>query len=293
MINVAGVKFRNNGKVYYFDPLDLEGLEVGCGVIVETARGLEFGYIAMQPNAIKDSSVVKPLKPIIRIATEEDIKRRDENESKKSEAMRICQEKIDKRGLEMKLIDVEYTFDNNKIVFYFTADGRDEAKIIGGCGPCGKGLCCASWLTDFQPVSIKMAKTQNLSLNPGKISGICGRLMCCLKYENDVYIELRKGMPESGEIVKTSDGRAKVVDSNIFRETVRVRLFTGEKEEDGSDKLSEDIYTYRKEEIKRQFDKNKSGKDKRSKGGHNNDREILNEVDEEYKAELEELMKNN
>ena len=170
---------------------------------------------------------------------------------------------------------------------------RDEAKIIGGCGPCGKGLCCASWLTDFQPVSIKMAKTQNLSLNPGKISGICGRLMCCLKYENDVYIELRKGMPESGEIVKTSDGRAKVVDSNIFRETVRVRLFTGEKEEDGSDKLSEDIYTYRKEEIKRQFDKNKSGKDKRSKGGHNNDREILNEVDEEYKAELEELMKNN
>ena len=233
--------------------------------------------------------------------------------------MRICQEKIDKRGLEMKLIDVEYTFDNNKIVFYFTADGRidfrelvkdlasvfrmrielrqvgvrDEAKIIGGCGPCGKGLCCASWLTDFQPVSIKMAKTQNLSLNPGKISGICGRLMCCLKYENDVYIELRKGMPDSGEIVKTGDGKAKVVDSNIFRETVRVRLYTGEKEEDGSDKLSEDIYTYNKDEIKRQFDKNKFGRDKRQKGGSNSDREILNEVDEEYKAELEELMKNN
>ena len=319
MINVAGVKFRNNGKVYYFDPLDLKGLELGCGVIVETARGLEFGYIAMQPNTIKDSSVVKPLKPIIRIATEADIKRRDENESKKSEAMRICQEKIDKRGLEMKLIDVEYTFDNNKIVFYFTADGRidfrelvkdlasvfrmrielrqvgvrDEAKIIGGCGPCGKGLCCASWLTDFQPVSIKMAKTQNLSLNPGKISGICGRLMCCLKYENDVYIELRKGMPDSGEIVRTGDGKAKVVDSNIFRETVRVRLYTGEKEEDGSDKLSEDIYTYNKDEIKRQFDKNKFGKDKRQKGGSNSDREILNEVDDEYKAELEELMKNN
>ena len=273
----------------------------------------------MQPNTIKDSSVVKPLKPIIRIATEADIKRRDENESKKSEAMRICQEKIDKRGLEMKLIDVEYTFDNNKIVFYFTADGRidfrelvkdlasvfrmrielrqvgvrDEAKIIGGCGPCGKGLCCASWLTDFQPVSIKMAKTQNLSLNPGKISGICGRLMCCLKYENDVYIELRKGMPDSGEIIKTGDGKAKVVDSNIFRETVRVRLYTGEKEEDGSDKLSEDIYTYNKDEIKRQFDKNKFGRDKRQKGGSNSDREILNEVDDEYKAELEELMKNN
>ena len=138
-----------------------------------------------------------------------------------------------------------------------------------------------------------MAKTQNLSLNPGKISGICGRLMCCLKYENDVYIELRKGMPDSGEIVKTGDGKAKVVDSNIFRETVRVRLYTGEKEEDGSDKLSEDIYTYNKDEIKRQFDKNKFGRDKRQKGGSNSDREILNEVDDEYKAELEELMKNN
>ncbi|MDY6037595.1 MAG: stage 0 sporulation family protein [Eubacterium sp.] len=318
MINVAGVKFRNNGKVYYFDPLDFKNLEIGCGVIVETARGLEFGYIAMQPNVIKDSNIVKPLKPIVRIATEEDIKRKEENENKKSEAMRICQEKIDKRELEMKLIDVEYTFDNNKIVFYFTADGRidfrelvkdlasvfrmrielrqvgvrDEAKILGGCGPCGKGLCCASWLADFQPVSIKMAKNQNLSLNPSKISGICGRLMCCLKYENEVYTELRKGMPEQGETVKTDDGLARVLDTNIFRETVRVRLCTGEKDEDGNDKLSEDIYTYRKDAIKRPYSRNKGNKDRTPKRDYNSDHEILNEVDDEYKAELEQLLKN-
>ena len=252
MINVAGVKFRNNGKVYYFDPLDLKGLELGCGVIVETARGLEFGYIAMQPNTIKDSSVVKPLKPIIRIATEADIKRRDENESKKSEAMRICQEKIDKRGLEMKLIDVEYTFDNNKIVFYFTADGRidfrelvkdlaaifktrielrqigvrDEAKILNAIGPCGRPLCCSTWIGEFMPVSIKMAKDQGLSLNPAKISGVCGRLFCCLKYEAQGYADAVKKMPSVGWLVKDlfTEKKGKVIDVNHLLENIKVEF---------------------------------------------------------------------
>ena len=208
MVVVTGVKFRNAGKVYYFDPSDVTGLTLGMGVIVETARGQEFGFVTMVPTEVSDNAIVRPLRKVVRIATEEDIKRREENESKREETMRICQEKIDKHELDMKLIDVEYTFDNNKMVFYFTADGRvdfrelvkdlagvfktrielrqvgvrDEAKMLGGCGPCGKGLCCATWMNEFQPVSIKMAKTQNLSLNPTKISGICGRLMCCLKY---------------------------------------------------------------------------------------------------------------
>ena len=252
--------------------------------------------------------------------------------------MRLCQEKIDKHGLEMKLIDVEYTFDNSKIVFYFTADGRvdfrelvkdlagvfrmrielrqvgvrDEAKLLGGCGPCGKGLCCATWMVDFQPVSIKMAKTQNLSLNPAKISGICGRLMCCLKYENDVYVDLRKGMPEVGEIIETADGRAKVVDTNLLCCKLRARVFTGELDEDGTEKLSSEIYTYCKEEIKRpnskknkqgaKTDNKKKGRGDKKHGDHDfsfqeydgdieNEADILSEVDDEYKAEMEALMK--
>ena len=325
MTKVVGVKFRNAGKVYYFAPGDQTELSLGTGVIVETARGLEYGNVAMEIAEIDDSEIVKPLKPIIRIATPEDVKQKEENEKKREEALRLCQEKIDKHGLEMKLIDVEYTFDNSKIVFYFTADGRvdfrelvkdlasvfrmrielrqvgvrDEAKLLGGCGPCGKGLCCATWMVDFQPVSIKMAKTQNLSLNPTKISGICGRLMCCLKYENDTYLDLRKGMPDVGEVVETKDGRAKVIDTNLLCCRLKARLLTGELEEDGTEKLSGDTYTYDKDEIRRSnFKKNKQQQktDGKKKGGRPDqdmdmDIDILDEVDEEFKAEMEALMK--
>ena len=218
--DVVGVRFKKMGKMYYFDPNGLDP-KAEEHVIVETARGMEFGTVSMGVTAVNDNDVVKPLKKVVRIADEEDIRRHEENEAKKGDAMRICQEKIAKHHLEMKLIDVEYTFDNNKIIFYFTADGRvdfrelvkdlagvfkmrielrqigvrDEAKMLGGIGCCGRELCCATWLTDFQPVSIKMTKTQNLSLNPTKISGVCGRLMCCLKYENDTYLELGKDLP--------------------------------------------------------------------------------------------------
>ena len=324
MAKVVGVKFRNAGKVYYFDPGDLTELYIGRGVIVETARGLEFGEIALEITDVDDEDVIKPLKPIIRIATQEDYNQKEENEAKREEAMRLCQEKIDKHGLEMKLIDVEHTFDNSKIVFYFTADGRvdfrelvkdlasvfrmrielrqvgvrDEAKLLGGCGPCGKGLCCATWMVDFQPVSIKMAKTQNLSLNPTKISGICGRLMCCLKYENDTYLDLRRGMPDVGEVIETEDGRAKVIDTNLLCCRLKARLFTGEKEEDGTEKLSGDTYTYNKDEIKRiNQKKNKPSQkaegNKRKSGRYdgNGDMDILAEVDDEYKAEIEALLK--
>ncbi len=308
MIKVAGVRFKNAGKVYYFDPDQLE-VKLHDHVIVETARGLEFGTISMDVTEIREEEVVQPLKKIIRIASEEDLRHHEENEKKKARAMKICQEKIHKHGLEMKLIDVEYTFDNNKIIFYFTADGRvdfrelvkdlagvfkmrielrqigvrDEAKMLGGIGSCGKSLCCSTWLSDFEPVSIKMAKVQNLSLNPNKISGICGRLMCCLKYENEVYMELRKGLPDNGEKVKTKDGMGKVVDTDILGSKVRVRLYTGEKDDDGGEKLGTEIYTYKKDEIRR------LGQHKKS-GGHNN-RNILDEVDKEYVDELKKLIK--
>lgn len=308
MIKVAGVRFKNAGKVYYFDP---DNLTVGLGdsVIVETARGLEFGTVTMDITEIREEDVVQPLKKIIRIAGEEDIKRHEENERKKAKALKICQDKIDKHHLEMKLIDVEYTFDNNKIIFYFTADGRvdfrelvkdlagvfkmrielrqigvrDEAKMLGGIGSCGKSLCCNTWLSDFEPVSIKMAKVQNLSLNPTKISGICGRLMCCLKYENDVYMELRKGLPDNGEKVKTRDGMGKVVDTNILESKVKVRLYTGEKDDDGGEKLGTEIFTYKKDEIKRLGHK--------KHGGAQNNNNILEEVDAEYIDELKALIK--
>ncbi|MCR4669109.1 MAG: stage 0 sporulation family protein [Clostridia bacterium] len=330
MAEVVGVRFRSTGKMYYFAPGKIKELEKGTGVIVETARGMEFGTISMPPTEVRDSEVIRPLKRVVRIATEEDIRKKEENEGKKQEALRLCQEKIDKHGLEMKLIDVDYTFDSNKIVFYFTADGRvdfrelvkdlagvfrmrielrqigirDEAKMIGGCGPCGKSLCCASWMSDFQPVSIKMAKNQNLSLNPTKISGICGRLMCCLKYENEVYLELRKGMPDNGERIETPDGPAKVVDTNLIQGKVRARLYTGEKDEDGSEKLSDDINTYGKEEIRRTDRRKKTaqkgtgkahGKPDRAQAGGNGrrdeDSEIFDGMDEELKEELEALLR--
>ena len=277
MIDVVGVRFKPNGKVYYFSPGKIDDIQPGEEVIVETARGMEFGTVTLGKTGVKDEDVVKPLKEIVRRATKKDKEIHIENESKKADAMKICQEKVKKHGLDMKLIDVEYTFDNNKVIFYFTSDGRvdfrelvkdlasvfcmrielrqigvrDEAKILGGIGTCGRPLCCASWLTDFHPVSIKMAKNQDLSLNPGKISGTCGRLMCCLKYENEVYTELKKGMYKKGDKVMTEDGPAVVIDTNLLEGTVKALLYTGEKEEDGSDKLGTDIYVYKKEDIKK------------------------------------------
>ena len=306
MVKVAGVRFKSAGKVYFFDPGEFH-VDVNDPVIVETARGLEFGTVTMGITEIKEGDVVQPLKKIVRMATDEDVRRHDENEKKKAKAMAQCQEKVDKHGLEMKLIDVEYTFDNNKIIFYFTADGRvdfrelvkdlasvfkmrielrqigvrDEAKMLGGIGSCGRSLCCSSWLADFEPVSIKMAKVQNLSLNPTKISGICGRLMCCLKYENDVYMELRKGLPDNGEKVKTKDGMGKVVDTNILESKVRVRLYTGEKDDNGEEKLGTEIFTYAKEDVRRLGQKK----------GQRQQKHILDGVDAEYIDELKELIK--
>lgn len=276
MVKVAGVRFKKAGKVYYFDP---EGFDVHQGdhVIVETARGLELGTLAEDIMEVEEKEIVSPLKKIIRIAEEKDLQHHEENLKKKENALALCQEKVDKHGLEMKLIDVEHTFDNSKIIFYFTADGRvdfrelvkdlagvfkvrielrqigvrDEAKMIGGIGSCGRALCCHSWLPDFEPVSIKMAKVQNLSLNPTKISGICGRLMCCLKFENDIYLELRKGMPEVGEQVRTIDGMGVVVESNILENKIKVRLVVEEKSDHFPEKLSTDFYTYTKQQIRR------------------------------------------
>ncbi|HCD45496.1 MAG TPA: stage 0 sporulation protein, partial [Lachnoclostridium sp.] len=215
MIKVIGVRFRNSGKIYYFDPMSLE-VRTGDHVIVETARGVEYGYVVLGCREVEDEKVVQPLKPVIRMATKADDEVEKRNHEKEKEAFKICKEKIRKHGLQMKLIDAEYTFDNNKVLFYFTADGRidfrelvkdlasvfktrielrqvgvrDETKIVGGIGICGRTLCCHSYLSEFIPVSIKMAKEQNLSLNPTKISGVCGRLMCCLKNEEETYEEL-------------------------------------------------------------------------------------------------------
>ena len=276
MVIVTGVRFRQTGKMYYFDPNGME-MHAGDGVIVETARGLEYGTCVAGCIEVEEKDVVRPLRKVARVADAEDLRRHQENEAKKGEAMRICREQIRKHHLDMKLIDVEYTFDNNKIIFYFTADGRvdfrelvrdlagmfrmrielrqigvrDEAKMLGGIGCCGRPLCCASWMKDFQPVSIKMTKTQNLSLNPTKISGICGRLMCCLKYENDTYLELRKDLPDVNERVKTEDGIGKVIESNVLTGMIKVRLLTGEKDEKGREKLGADILTFEKTAVER------------------------------------------
>ncbi|MCR5035165.1 MAG: stage 0 sporulation family protein [Clostridia bacterium] len=314
MTDVVGVKFKDVGKMYYFSPGENE-VKLGDNVIVETARGLEFGTICKERTSVDESELVAPLKSIIRTATEADVKKHEENLAKKDDALRICQEKIDAHGLEMKLIDVEYTFDNSKVVFYFTADGRvdfrelvkdlasvfrmrielrqigvrDEAKMIGGVGSCGRGLCCNTWLRDFEPVSIKMAKVQNLSLNPTKISGICGRLMCCLKYENDIYSELKKGMPNVGERVRTPDGPAVVTDVNILENLVKTRLVLEEasEENDNEEKLSTEFYSYGKEEIKRFGKKNRKGGN--SKKERKEDE--FNGLDAEQIKEIEKLLK--
>ena len=248
MVKVIGVRFKTAGKVYYFDPGKFK-LKEGDNVIVETARGLEFGTVTMAEAEVPDEDIVSPLKKIIRTANDEDHRQHIENVKKKERAMQLCQEKVDKHGLVMKLIDVEYTFDNSKVIFYFTADGRvdfrelvkdlasvfktrielrqigvrDETKILGGIGICGRELCCHSHLSEFVPVSIKMAKEQNLSLNPTKISGVCGRLMCCLKHEEETYEELNRRLPNVGDHVTTDDGlKGEVSSVNVLRQLVKV-----------------------------------------------------------------------
>ena len=256
-VHVIGVRFRTAGKVYFFDPGQWE-VRHGCHVIVETARGIEYGTVVGLPMDVKASKVTQPLKEVIRVATLEDNETERRNRAKEKEAYRICQEKILAHGLEMKLINAEYTFDNSKVLFYFTADGRvdfrdlvkdlasvfrtrielrqigvrDETKILGGYGICGRPLCCHTWMSDFIPVSIKMAKEQNLSLNPGKISGVCGRLMCCLKNEADTYEELNRNLPKVGDEVQGNDGLSGQVESvNVLRQTVRILVEVDDEKE--------------------------------------------------------------
>src|SRR6056297_342354 len=270
MYTVVGISFRDAGKIYYFDPDDVE-LEKGDFVIVETARGIEFGEVVMGVKDVEDKEIVAPLKTVIRKATIQDKEKNDVNKGLEDEAFDICLEKIDKHGLPMDLIDVEYTFDHNKILFYFTADGRvdfrelvkdlarvfktrielrqigvrDEAKMIGGLGPCGRRTCCDTFLRDFDPISIQLAKDQELALNPAKISGLCGRLMCCLKYENEYYEQITEEMPEVGEkLTLTNGSKAEVVDRNLVKQIVKL------KNKDG------DVIKFDLEEIKEIKEKN-------------------------------------
>ncbi len=248
MVNVIGVRFRRAGKVYFFDPVGYD-IKQGDNVIVETARGIEYGSVVLGPRDVEDEKIIQPLKPVIRQATDEDIAVEKRNKEKEKEAFQICLEKIKKHGLEMKLIDCEYTFDNNKVLFYFTADGRidfrelvkdlasvfktrielrqigvrDETKIVGGIGICGRPLCCHTHLSEFAPVSIKMAKEQNLSLNPTKISGVCGRLMCCLKHEEEAYEELNSKLPGVGDFITTKDNlKGEVQSVSVLKQLVKV-----------------------------------------------------------------------
>ncbi len=280
MVKVIGVRFKKAGKIYYFDPDEID-VKKDENVIVETARGVEFGEVVVGSKNITEEEIVAPLKKVLRIATLEDEIINKENKEKQTKAFEICLEKIEEHGLEMKLIDVEYTFDNNKVIFYFTADGRvdfrelvkdlasifrtrielrqigvrDEAKMIGGIGPCGVSLCCSTWLGEFDPVSIKMAKEQNLSLNPTKISGICGRLMCCLRYEYESYTHLRKGLPNQGERITTPEGPAIVMNNNVLLESVKVRLIIKEDKAKNIMNLSDDMYIFHKKEVKRIYEK--------------------------------------
>ncbi len=257
MITVIGVRFRAAGKIYFFDPLELE-IDTGSHVIVETARGIEYGTVVLGPREVEESKVVQPLKAVIRIATPEDDEVESKNKEKEKAAFDICLEKIKKHQLEMKLIDAEYTFDNNKVLFYFTADGRidfrelvkdlasvfktrielrqigvrDETKILGGIGICGRTLCCHSYLPEFIPVSIKMAKEQNLSLNPTKISGVCGRLMCCLKNEEETYEFLNSRLPSVGDFVTTDDNlKGEVQSVSVLRQLVKVIVTVNDEKE--------------------------------------------------------------
>ena len=257
MVKVVGVRFRSAGKIYYFDPAECD-MKVGTHVIVETARGVEYGTVMIAPREVADDKVVQPLKSVIRVATKEDEKQERRNKEKEKDAFKICLEKIAKHKLEMKLVEAEYTFDNNKLLFYFTADGRidfrelvkdlasvfrtrielrqigvrDETKILGGIGICGRELCCKSYLSEFAPVSIKMAKEQNLSLNPTNISGVCGRLMCCLKNEEETYEYLNSRLPNIGDTVTTIDGvRGEVQSVNVLRQLVKVIVEVNDEKE--------------------------------------------------------------
>ena len=257
MVKVVGIRFRNAGKIYYFGPGNLE-LKAGMHAIVETARGVEIGTVITGPREVSEESVIQPLKPVIRIATEADERQAEKNREKEKEAYRICLEKIAKHNLDMKLVEAEYTFDNNKLLFYFTADGRidfrelvkdlaavfrtrielrqigvrDETKIMGGYGICGRQLCCNTFLPELAPVSIKMAKEQNLSLNPTKISGVCGRLMCCLKNEEETYEYLNSKLPNVGDFVTTDDGlKGEVSSVNVLRQLVKVTVEVDDEKE--------------------------------------------------------------
>ena len=297
MLTVIGVRFRAAGKIYYFDPADRQ-IKIGDHVIVETARGIEYGYVVLGNREVDETKVIPPLKPVIRMATDEDRAIEAKNKEKEKEAFKICQEKIKKHNLEMKLIDAEYTFDNNKVLFYFTADGRidfrelvkdlasvfktrielrqvgvrDETKILGGIGICGSPLCCHSYLSEFIPVSIKMAKEQNLSLNPTKISGVCGRLMCCLKNEEETYEVLNSKLPGIGDTVTTADGlRGEVHSVNVLRQTVKVIVVV--------DKDEKEIREYKVDQLK--FKPRR----KKGKGGEKQDEAELKKLEALEKRE--------
>ena len=285
MVKIVGVRFRNAGKVYYFDPKDYK-IQVGDHVIVETARGIEYGTVTGKVQEVPEGKVVQPLKPVIRVANAEDDAKAKRNLEKEKEAMRICKEKIRKHELEMKLIDAEYTFDNNKVLFYFTADGRidfrelvkdlaavfrtrielrqigvrDETKILGGIGSCGRPLCCSTFLSEFAPVSIRMAKEQNLSLNPTKISGVCGRLMCCLKNEEETYEYLNSKLPGIGDTVTTVTGlKGEVSSVNVLRQKVKILVDVDDEKELQEYDVSELKFKPRKKKEK------KKGMDKEQK----------------------------
>ena len=301
MIKVTGVRFRSAGKIYYFDPADFD-IKKGDNVIVETARGVEFGTVVMGIREVEDDKVVSPLKPILRMATQKDQETVERNKEREKEAFEVCLEKIRKHNLDMKLVDAEYTFDNNKVLFYFTADGRvdfrelvkdlaavfktrielrqigvrDETKILGGIGICGRPLCCHSWMPEFVPVSIKMAKEQNLSLNPTKISGTCGRLMCCLKNEQDTYEYLNSKLPAVGDYVTTEDGlKGEVASVNVLRQQVKVIV--------SLDKDEKEIKEYPVDQLK--FRPRK----KKGKGGNKdgeNDMKELAALEDKEKSKL-------
>lgn len=296
MEKVIGVRFKRVGKVYYFLPGKIQFVE-GDHVIVETARGMEYGEVVIAEKEVREEDLVAPLKQVVRRATSKDDKKIEDNQRKENEAFEICEKKIEKHGLKMKLVEVEYTFDNSKIVFYFTADGRidfrdlvkdlasvfktrielrqigvrDEAKMLGGLGPCGRPCCCSCFLGDFNPVSIKMAKEQNLSLSPTKISGLCGRLMCCLNYEHRHYCETRRRMPKIGSTVITPEGQGIVLENNAISEKIRVKIALPDE--------TFDIKTFELKEIKQ------LGGNMQNESDNDNDSE--SDLDEEIKSLLD------
>lgn len=300
MEKVVGVRFRNVGKIYYFNPKNYK-VKVGDHVIVETARGVEYGRVVLEPRSVKEDEVVHPLKEVLRVATKEDEDHEAENRQKEKEAFRICKKKIREHGLDMKLIDAEYTFDNNKVLFYFTADGRidfrqlvkdlasvfktrielrqigvrDETKILGGIGICGRTLCCHTYLSEFAPVSIKMAKEQNLSLNPGKISGVCGRLMCCLKHEEETYEELNRRLPNAGDYVTTDDGlKGEVSSVNVLRQLVKVLVEVNDEKE---------LREYKVEQLK--FRRRQHGRGRKNGEGDEKEMKELEKLERQEKKE--------